>query len=420
MRFREYFFALTLALGGGTAFAQSDAGALRIFGYFQNEFTYEKNNSGNEELTSFNLQQLNVFMQKDFSEKWSSHVNFELINTFSTFREWGDLNLEEAWVRYRASHTFNLKLGLHIPEFNHLNAIKNKTPLLPYVVRPFVYETSFNEFFNLEKFLPERAFMQASGFLQFGEAKLDYAFSLGNSPNISNKTSALTAANRAQTGTDTSTTFLGVGRIGVRYRNLEAGVSASHDRVNFFEGLRNLVPATRYSEIPRIRVGADLAYRSGGLVIEGETLNVRFDEEFADVNTSSDFDYLSVGYRMSEKLFVYGSYWAGNENDAFIFFKDPETQSLYEDGKISLGGLDEDNFRVEGVTKTDIKIPTLGLSYNLTDQIILKGQFARARIQFSQPGLRVNMDGFNEINNEARRESPANIFFLATAVSVFF
>lgn len=81
-----------------------------------------------EDLNSFILQQLNIFLQKPIGERWTSFNNLEMINSDSSFRGWGAFNLEEAWVHYRIGRAFNLKLGLQIPICNHFNEIKNKMP----------------------------------------------------------------------------------------------------------------------------------------------------------------------------------------------------------------------------------------------------------------------------------------------------
>jgi hypothetical protein len=103
------------------------------------------------------------FCQK-ISAELDGFCQFEVLNTFSSSRQWGAFNVEEAWVKYNPNMRFNLKLGLQIPIFNNLNEIKNRTPLLPYIIRPLVYETSFGEIFPIEEFVPARAFVQAYGF----------------------------------------------------------------------------------------------------------------------------------------------------------------------------------------------------------------------------------------------------------------
>jgi hypothetical protein len=146
---------------------------------------------------------------------------------------------------------FNLKLGLQIPTFNNLNEFKNRTPLLPFIIRPLVYETSFGEFLALKDFVPARAFVQAYGFLPAGETKFDYAVYLGNSPNIN------TEPTRGQTGVDTTTAFLVGGRLGIRYGELKLGLSATYDKTNGLADLADTLhrrPA-ELQELPFTRLG---------------------------------------------------------------------------------------------------------------------------------------------------------------------
>ena len=135
-----------LLLATASAGAQSQEKPLRIFGYFQNSFQQWTAFEFRPKQNSFSLQQLNLFFQKDLGTNWTAFVNFEFLNNFSSSRQWGSANLEETWVKYRASMRFNLKLGLLVPIFNNLHEIKNRTPLLPYIIRPLAYETSFSEF----------------------------------------------------------------------------------------------------------------------------------------------------------------------------------------------------------------------------------------------------------------------------------
>ena len=209
--------------------AQSGESEINIFCYFQTEFRQESFSDDLLNLNSFNLQQLNIFLQKDISSRWSSFVNIEMLNSFSARRKIGDVTLEEAWARYRRNEKFNIKAGLLIPTFNNLNEIKNRSPLLPYIIRPLIYETAFSSLLPISEFIPERAFVQAYGFIPRGNLKFDYALYVGNSPNIT------TEANEdinVQTGIDSTDTFLLGGRIGVRSNEIKAGISVTHDRVN--------------------------------------------------------------------------------------------------------------------------------------------------------------------------------------------
>ncbi|MCH8021836.1 hypothetical protein IH785_18565, partial [candidate division KSB1 bacterium] len=103
------------------AVAQGEQPPIKIFGYFQNSFQQWTAFEERPKQNSFSLQQLNLFFQKDLGPNWTAFVNFEFLNNFSSSRQWGSFNLEEAWVKYRADMRFNLKLGLLVPRFNNLH-----------------------------------------------------------------------------------------------------------------------------------------------------------------------------------------------------------------------------------------------------------------------------------------------------------
>ncbi len=374
--------------------AQIDPGDIKIFGYFQTSFRHTTQLEADPEQNSFNLQQLNLFFQHDFSQNWTAFINFEFLNNFSSSRQWGSANLEEAWLKYRRGKEFNLKLGLQIPVFNNLNEIKNRTPVLPYIIRPLIYETSFNEFIPIEEYLPTRAYIQAYGFLPLSaEAKLDYAVYLGNSPNIS--TPRPDSLGNFQTGIDTTDTFLIGGRLGVRYRELKAGVSATLDHVNFFQGAETVVGGSpsRFNEIRRLRIGGDFSYNLGPVAFESEIIVVSYDDDIAEVSLDKQFYYATLGYHLSDRLFAYGSYWNTSE-DLTGVFREAET------GEPGLFNGD-----------ANVEVLTFGFSYNFSDRITFKGQFARVWIDF-----KVFEVGIANISNALK--DTANNY--AAGVSVFF
>jgi hypothetical protein len=362
--------------------AQDDAAPLRIFGYFQNSLQHWTPFENHSTQNSFGLQQLNLFLQKDLSRNWTAFVNFEALNSFSSSRRWGAFNLEEAWVKYAPNMKFNLKLGLQIPIFNNLNEVKNRTPVLPYIIRPLVYETSFGEFFPLEEFVPARAFVQAYGFLPAGETKFDYAVYLGNSPNIN------ADPKKGQTGVDTTKAFLVGGRLGIRHKELKLGLSATYERLNEFIELADTLdrqPA-ELQELPLTRWGGDLSYNLANFSFESEFISVDVHTGIPELELALDFYYATLGYRFTNALFGYGSYWVTDVHAA---------------------ALSPDN---EEIRDEDIHVSTMGISYDLNDGIRLKGQFARVRehekIQFvSQNSVEKTQDKFN---------------VWAIAVSVFF
>ena len=233
--------SLLLCFVATNSLAQSGTSDLNIFGYFQNSFQHQIETEKDSKENSFSVQQLNLFFQKDLAPDWRAFVNFEFLNSFSSSRQWGAANLEEAWVKYSANEKFNLKLGLLIPIFNNLNEIKNRTPILPYIVRPIVYETSFREFIDVDQYTPERAFAQAYGFIPVGEAKFDYAVYVGNSPNIASSDSIY----KGQTGLDTTNTILLGGRIGLRYHDFKLGLSITRDNDKQLESTGVVLGGTR-------------------------------------------------------------------------------------------------------------------------------------------------------------------------------
>ncbi len=336
------------------AFAQSQEAPIKTFGYFQNSFQQWTESSDHAQFNTFALQQLNMMLQKDLLKDWTAFVNFEILNNFSSSKRWGSFNIEEAWVRYHSSRQFNLKVGLQIPIFNYLNDIKNRTPLLPYIVRPLVYETSYNEFIATEEYLPARAFVQAYGFIPSGKAKFEYALYIGNSPNINSQIDNQSSGNERPTGVDTTTAFLLGSRIGVRYGELKAGISATHEKVNYFKGLAERLnePPSKFEGLPRIRLGADLLYRFGDFSFEGEYISVFYDEGAEVVEVDKRFLYGTLGWNTTERLYVYASYWFTREHQVEIV---------------------DDQF-IKFIV--DVDVITGGVSYNFSDRIVLKGQIA--------------------------------------------
>lgn len=384
MRLNVILFLWILLTGTSYTFAQRGESPLSIFGYFQTSFQHWNASEDRPEANSFSLQQLNLFFQKDLARNWSAFVNFEFLNNFSSSRQWGSANLEEAWVKYRLNEKFNLKLGLQIPIFNNLNEIKNRTPLLPYIIRPLVYETSFSEFIGIEEFVPARAFAQVYGFLPSGEAKFDYAVYVGNSPNINNN------RERGQTGIDTTATILVGGRLGIRYQELKLGLSATHEKTNEFVGLAEIMnrQPSELQELPAIRLGGDLSYNFANFSLESEFITVNVDEGFPELKLGLDFYYATLGYYFTEKLFVYGSYWL--------------TKAYFE-VSVAENGIIQDE---------EILVPTAGISYNLNERIRLKGQYARAT---SDDVLHLISEDLTQIEKDKETFS-----LYAIAVSVFF
>ena len=111
---------LALTTGGRS---QTENQELNVFGYFQVLLDNGSKSLIHPRVNSFSLQQMNLFLAKEISPSLSSFVNFEVTNSYSSDKNWGSFNLEEAWIKYRHGNEFNVKAGLLIPAFNNLNEI---------------------------------------------------------------------------------------------------------------------------------------------------------------------------------------------------------------------------------------------------------------------------------------------------------
>jgi len=272
-------------------------------------------------------------------------------------------------------------MGLQIPIFNNFNEIKNRTPLIPYVIRPLVYETAFAENIQVDEYAPKNAYVQAYGFIPSHNWKIDYAIYLGNTPNTSNQTFR---GSTGRTGTDTTSSIMLGGRFGVRYKELKFGVSATRDIINYFYGyydtLYNVSP-DKFKNVPRIRLGTDLSFQYLDFSFEMEYIRVSYDANVSFFNYDKEFYYSTLGYYFSEDLFSFISYWITKEHyPPFTIYGNPNTESLM------------------------IKVPNFGFSYNITDRIKSKLAYAYVNI--------------NSGNQAIYRDR--NFHFFATAISVFF
>ena len=374
---RKFLYILIfLAISWPSVQYAQDEKPIRIFGYFQNQFKQEGDPNSDRNQNSFLLQQLNLFFQKGIAKRWSAFVNFELINSYSSARQWGSFRVEEAWVKYRASKKFQLKMGLLIPTFNHLNAIKNRTPLLPYVTRPLVYEASL-DFIPLDEFIPSRAFVQAYGVIPGETVKFDYAAYLGNSPNISTQTDG------GQSGVDTTSTFLIGGRAGVRvFNNIKAGISLTHDKDNVFDRRFPNAPFD-LEGLRRLRLGADLSFQVQNFFFEGEYIDVEYDERTNLIELDKKFYYGTIGWRPIDALVIYGSYWRTRSHD------NVRPANRQEEGNQSLQDIEPFISIVES--------SSAGLAYTMHERIVLKGQYVRVSRETDNPRVPPGR-GFNIYN----------------------
>lgn len=399
------FYVLLLTWGCQVASGQLREGPIQIFGYYQNAFEYYAV-QGHGDHTSFMTQQLNLIGQKDLAPRFRSFVNFEFLNTYDGSLGWGSASLKEAWVRYDAGRRFKLKLGLQIPVFNGLNEIKTRSPLLPYIVRPIVYETSLKEIVNIEEYVPEQAFIQAYGVLPAANLNVEYALFVGNSPNVNNN------PEQGQTGIDTTTVIMVGGRLGLHQNNFDSdfseiklGVSSTYDRVNSFTAVPELITpdpdaqariSDSFEEIPRWRLGTDVSIYWKKLYLQAEYITARNREPSRQLSIDRIFYYATLGAIPNEKSEFYLTYWATRE------------KALVENQQVSPG------FFLDQIA--DLDIYGAGVKYALWPRVVLKAQFARVNVHLREDITRgeagIQRTAFTEENN---------VFTVyALAVSVFF
>jgi hypothetical protein len=363
-----------------TGYAQ-EAQPLEVFGYFQAKFAYSPKNSFERAQNSFNIQQMNILLRKELGHDFSAFVNVELTNSFSSERNWGALNLEEAWVKYQIIPELSIKGGLLIPTFNNLNAIKSKTPLLPYIVRPVVYESSMSVLIGTD-YVPERAYIQLYGTKTLGDVDLNYAAYTGNS-----ETSYITTgvAGSTVTGNDTTTFKMIGGRVGISTRGIKAGISGTYDRKNVQVPV---IPAPYFvspGNVPRVRIGGDLSFKVDAFSFEGEFILVRHTlNDFSKaalagiVQMTTDprtgkspfhygldkkFGYVNLMYDINDQWYVYAGY----------DYLSDEFNTIFNDGlmKYSVGG-----------------------GFRPIDQVVLKAQYIDVKGK-NEDFIKLNYESYN-------------------------
>lgn len=304
MRISNVVSVALLLFSGSLATAQDQ---LDVFGYFQVNFSRRtenqeistalfKNQTG-KSFNSFSVQQANIFLRKNVNSDLTAWLNLELKNSYSSERNWGAYNLEEAWIKYKNHNSLNIKVGLLIPKFNNLNEVKNRTPYLPYIFRPLVYESSISELLNIGDYIPERAYGQVYGSVSMSGGWFDYAAFVGNSESeYINDQATLTG----QTGIDT-TDFVTLGaRMGMRLGKIKFGISGTLDRDNQTEvGL---------GDVKRTRIGTDLSLSLAGFTFEGEYIHVGHSVDSPNISLDKQFYYGTLGYDFTEHLFGYVTY----------------------------------------------------------------------------------------------------------------
>ena len=362
MKLKQTILSLFLAATLATSVSAQN-NDLNIFGYYQvnyTNFNVYRGDAKSLDISSFLMQQMNVFFQKNFNPEFSSFINFEITNSFSSKDTIGGFKIQEAWLKYSPSSLFNVKAGLLIPRFNNFNEIKNRTVLLPYIYRPIAYETYFFDQYGTGEFVPTTANLQVYGDLPVGDMYINYTAYYGNS-----ETSMLNNNSSFWGPGQDPTPFKLVGaRLGAEYGNLQLGVSITHDRKN----LNTYSNGTRASElgigyVPRIRMGAYLNYSFAGFELEAELIKVTYD--LSD-NQKDSLAANPLNPQNFDKTFYHVNFLYNVTEDLAAYF-----DYNYLEG--------EDNFFIA----SGLKILNFGASYKVLSSVVLKAQYAHQMFELS-------------------------------------
>ena len=374
MKAKQLMISLVLALLISTGiYGQTDIYGLKLYGFFQTSFLHEKTSVvssyiPNDDKThnSFWTQQMNIFLSKDINDHFSTFINFEFTNTYSSKKNWGAFSIEEAWIKYSRNNLINIKGGLFIPSFNNLNEIKNRTILLPYIFRPFVYETQLGSTIPLSAFVPQSANLGLYGNLPLNELKFNYSIYVGNSED------SYTETNVTPNGTasvDTSKFKLVGGRVGLHYNSIKFGISGTFDRTN--------QSANGVGDVSRMRIGADLSFSLAGFKWESEYIKVKHSlkdtqeaqllflnsmSPFITTSLDKEFYYAALSYDITDNIYMYGKYDNIKDEAAFI-------------------------------TTSGVKGYSIGGGYKPADDILLKIQYQK--VECDNPNIfKLNIQSF--------------------------
>jgi len=369
---------------------------ITVFGYFQPYYTSFSNEYGppgpptGEENFSYNtlgIGQLNLFFQRPIGENFTAFVNFEYVNNFSTGNGFGTYSIQEAYFLWDYKDFLRVKFGMVIPKFNAMFQIYNRTPLLPYLNRPKLYEASTGNLVDIFDILPQKALIHIDGFVPTSVANFDYALYISGPTNgfISSPKNDMIPG-YVPFG-QSAVKYVGLGgRVGITSGPVKAGVSFSTDVENkrhYLADVANkyisymedsvaqvyLNDPTNLGDLNRIRIGADVTITLGDLTIAGEFLQTNTDVSASNQTilnqwNANDSYYIGKGFN---KLFYYASATYDISPEAYLFamydFLDDKADPFY--------------FGIEGYYGI-----SGGGGYHVNENVVLKAQFTRNQARY--------------------------------------
>ncbi len=240
---------------------------------------------------SFSLHQVNLFFQKPINDKTTFFLNLEASGSYSSKTPSGAFEIPEGWISFKLKDNLELKTGLLLPKFNNLNEIKNRLPLMPYIVRPAMYEALMSNIVKPEDYRPENAYIQLYGYKRMNHSLIfDYAFYIGNAENsfLSSIPAGTLGEEEESTalyqGENLNTQLLFGGRFGIEnnYRTFKLGASFTIDEDNKTKIERSIFRLPELTtpvlgEVPRYRLGLDFSFTYKRFVFESEYMGVFHD-----------------------------------------------------------------------------------------------------------------------------------------------
>jgi hypothetical protein len=320
--------------------------AIEVYGYVQSAYVHFHNTwdpyppagEGNYTYHYMGTNQLNLFLSKDLGDNFTSFVNFEYINNYSSDKGFGAFNLQEAYIKWEYRDFLKVKFGQFIPQFNAMFEMYNKTPLLPYIVRPKLYDATSGNLVDIFDILPQKALLQIFGSIPVESINFEYALFMGNPANsfISSPTNNLLPSYVAY-GQSAAKHFSFGGRFGIKSNSLRAGVSIHFDKNNqdnFVKDSSGTV--VNLGSFNRFRFGADIDYKFGDFELIAEYLKTSTslpsaiqdslnlwnsnDPYFVGNSFNQEFYYGTLLYNFSDKFFAYVMYDYLNDSVQPFYF----------------------------------------------------------------------------------------------------
>jgi hypothetical protein len=111
-------------------------------------------------------------------------------------------------------------------------------------------------------------------------------------------------------------------------------------------------------------LGGDLSCATRDWSLEAELIDVSYDDDTPGISEDKRFYYGTLGYQATERLLLYGSYWVTTGH-----------------------GVEQIVAQQVSSVQQRVEVPTMGVSYQLRESIMLKAQYAPVNIDLEVPSM---------------------------------